>query len=68
MNDNIKTLMNAAGLQPYYDGQEQQIEKFAQLLIEKCCKIVDIWSDESADEGYDIFTVHQVKNHFGMVE
>ncbi len=32
MNPKIKELMKEANLQPYYEGQEKDIEKFAELI------------------------------------
>lgn len=34
MNKRIKELLEQSGLQPYYDAQEVQIEKFAELIVE----------------------------------
>ena len=39
MNPRIKRLLAESGLQPYYDAQSAQIEKFAELLIEECASI-----------------------------
>lgn len=39
MNPRIKQLLAESGLQPYYDAQGTQIEKFAELLIEECARI-----------------------------
>lgn len=42
-------------------------EKFAELIVRECAKIVDIWSDEvPCSEGYDKFTVSKLKEHFGV--
>ncbi len=65
----IQELMNEAGLQPYYDSQEEAINKFAELLIKKACTIVNTWSDEEPDyKGCDILTVYKLKQHFGIDE
>jgi hypothetical protein len=41
MNERINLLLEQSGLQPYYDAQEGQIEKFAELIIEDCIFVVD---------------------------
>lgn len=48
MNDRIKELLKQSELFPYYDAQEAQIEKFAELIIKECLKeINDMIVDES---------------------
>lgn len=43
------------------------LTKLTELLVLKCAKIVDTWSDEvPCSEGYDIFTVGKLKEHFGV--
>jgi hypothetical protein len=39
MNKRIKLLLEQSGLQPYYDAQEGQIEKFAQLIVQECAEV-----------------------------
>jgi len=41
MNELIKKLMEQAGLQPYYDAQEGQIERFAELIVRECGKYLE---------------------------
>ena len=36
MNERILKLLKQSGLQPYYDVQEGQIEKFAELIVREC--------------------------------
>jgi hypothetical protein len=36
MNEQIKLLLKKSGLQPYYNAQEGQIEKFAELIVQEC--------------------------------
>jgi hypothetical protein len=38
MNEQILKLLKQSGLQPYYDAQEAQIEKFAELIVRECAK------------------------------
>jgi len=41
--------------------------KFAELIINECAAVVTLWSDEEpCSEGYDIHTVHKMKEHFGV--
>jgi hypothetical protein len=45
------------------------LEKFAELIVRECAKIVTIWSDEKpCSEGYDIHSVAKMKEHFGVEE
>ena len=54
---------------PELDGYELDDDKFAELIILECIKIVNLWSDdEPCAEGYDIGLVWQIKNDFGMNE
>ncbi len=42
-------------------------EKFAELIIKECVNVVNMWSNEKpCSEGYDIMTVHKIKEHFGI--
>ena len=41
MNAQIKLLLEQSGLQPYYDAQEGQIEKFAELIVAECRDIIE---------------------------
>ena len=46
---------------------EGNLEKFAELIVRECAKIVTIWSDEEpCSEGYDITPVAKIKKHFGV--
>lgn len=40
MNERIKQLLEQSGLQAYYEAQEGQIDKFAELLIRECIERV----------------------------
>ena len=44
MNERIKELLKQSGLQPYYDAQEGQIEKFAELIVEECAQRVEAYA------------------------
>jgi hypothetical protein len=39
MNKRIKELLEQSGLQAYYDAQDGQIAKFAELLIKECATL-----------------------------
>ena len=48
---------------------EKGREKFAELIVRECVRVVDTWSDEvPCSEGYDKFTVFKLKEHFGIQE
>ena len=75
MNERIRQLAEQAKLQPYYDAQEGQIEKFAELLIRECIIICenehypinpDLW-DEGWDGGLHA-AQERMMNHFGVDE
>jgi hypothetical protein len=62
MNEQIKELLAQSGLQPYYDAQEGQIEKFAELIIRECADFV------AAGEFGDPGTAKQLMECFGVEE
>jgi len=62
MNEQIKALLAQSGLQPYYDDQEGQIEKFAELIIRECADFV------AAGEFGDPGTAKQLMECFGVEE
>ena len=65
MNDRILKLREHAGLQPYYDAQEAQIEKFAELIVQEC---IDTVSDCSIEYCTRPQIVSEIKEHFGVEE
>jgi len=54
MNERIKELMQEAGLQPYYDAQEGQIEKFAKLIVNECIDMMAQRQYEGIDELWSV--------------
>ena len=62
MNERIKELLKQSGLQPYYDAQEGQIEKFAELIVEECAMVIE----RNLFQGIGWNTSRAVKRHFGM--
>ena len=58
MNERIKVLMGFAGLQPYYDSQEEQMVKFAELIIRDSV-------DHAFNSGDNIAYLYK---HFGVEE
>lgn len=56
------------------DGQVEQTwspdqfnEVFAELIVQECVRILNIWSDEKpCSEGYDIGTVYRIKERFKL--
>ena len=74
MNTQIKKLLEQSGLQPYYDAQEGQIEKFAELLVKECAKVINADIEYQIKDGI-ISNVHGlnqarnlIKQHFGVKE
>ena len=76
MNERILKLREQAGLQPYYDAQEGQIEKFAELIVRECMEqgkqiqlqTVSNGSKDYVDDremGIEVF-MNQIKKHFGV--
>lgn len=63
MNERIKQLLKQSGLQPYYDAQEEQIEKFAQLIILECASL---FPQTFTDEQYQRRIDKSIKKHFGV--
>jgi hypothetical protein len=51
MNNRIQELMKQANLQPYYDSQEKDIEKFALLIVQECADIVRHINCQGTDLG-----------------
>lgn len=39
MNERLNEILKQSGLQPYYDAQEGQIEKFAKLIVQECATL-----------------------------
>ena len=81
MNERIRNLLKESGLQPYYDAQQGQIEKFAELIVKECLGIVKSntygpageydysYSDENAaadSRAEDIYK--DITYHFGVEE
>ena len=60
MNEQILKLLKQSGLQPYYDAQEAQIEKFAELIVRECLSY--------AKDGDIDFMKFMIKKHFGVEE
>ena len=60
MNERIRELREQADLQPYYDAQEGQIEKFAELIVRECAA----WVDEQP--GWDGPYGHELLKFFGI--
>ena len=72
MNERIQELREQSGLQPYYEAQERQIEKFAELIIQD---VMNLFGDERISLHYleqpcceDSMYLLQskIKEHFGV--
>ena len=64
MNERIQRLLEQSGLQPYYDAQEGQIEKFAELIVQECIAMADDFECDVNQRGL----VDRMKQHFGVEE
>ena len=66
MNERIRALLNESGLQPYYDAQQKQIEKFAQLIVRECARVSERTGalNEADYEGEMI--ADAIKEHLGV--
>ena len=65
MNERIRELSKQAGLQPFEDcgpGYVHKMEKFADLIIRKCCEI----SDEAEQADLPVLASKFIKAHFGL--
>ena len=72
MNERIKQLAEQAGLRftqlmsnpmvPVVDGKETDLEKFAELIVQKCADIGALY----ADGNYEVY--NQIMAHFGLEE
>jgi hypothetical protein len=64
MNERINLLLEQSGLQPYYDAQEGQIEKFAQLIVQECME--EVMTYQHHRNPTIPFIVEDIKKHFGV--
>lgn len=72
MNNNIREMVLACSEEsidgPMYADYVDQV-KFAKMIIDKCIKIVNTWSEDiPCSEGYDILPVYEIKKYFGVEE
>ena len=71
MNERIKELLKQSGLQPYYDAQEGQFEKFAELIVWDCIEAIDAkeytMGGDTEAKGMR-FSINIIKKHFGVEE
>ena len=68
MNDRIKKLAEqVVGPSRLFGGEfalmgDNQVEKFASLIIEECAQAADTWMEES--ESITFWVGHGIKEHF----
>jgi len=62
MNDKLKELMKEANLQPYYEGQEKDIEKFSKLIVKECAAVSENYATGSMPLSISL----AIKKHFGV--
>jgi hypothetical protein len=63
MNNRIQELMKQANLQPYFDSQEKDIEKFAELIVREC---IDCLKPLSRNHSMVGAARDTIKEHFGV--
>ena len=69
MNERIRELAEQSGLQPYYDAQEGQIEKFAELIVQECIDIIAPYTVRMSKPGEEyLHPILEIKEHFGVEE
>ena len=68
MNQRIKELLKQSGLQPYYDAQEGQIEKFAELIVAECAMFVVTELEGKVGSAIADATANILEEHFGVEE
>ena len=66
MNQRIKELLKQSGLQPYYDAQEGQIEKFAELIVAECAMFVVTELEGKVGSAIADATANRLEEHFGL--
>jgi hypothetical protein len=65
MNERIKLLAREAGLLSYNpDGRPTKLEKFAELIVLECAKLVE----DNIDPENAWITPAHIKEHFGVEE
>ena len=70
MNERIKELLKQSGLQPYYDAQEGQFEKFAEMIVRECIQAIQNESMNSDDDWERGLRIAEgaIPKHFGVEE
>lgn len=77
MNQRIKELITQAGghwnhgdfnMPSSVEFQEQDIKKFAELIVQECLDIVEDEDDGSADTKAIRWAMIRIKKHFGVEE
>lgn len=57
MNKRMEELLKQSGLQPYYESQQGDIEKFAELIVTECMLLC-----------YHNDDMDRIEKHFGVEE
>jgi len=72
MNERMHELLIESGLQAYYDAQEAQIKKFAELIVRDCLAQVDKMRDSFEADGESKEALgaewigYAIEKHFGV--
>ena len=80
MNERIRKLAEEANVRPLYSPayapryifEEEELEKFAELIVRECAKVcddldIDDWGDKSFDDG-TYYCSRAIKQHFEVEE
>jgi hypothetical protein len=69
MNERIKELAIQSGLPTALDYHQKRYEKFAELIVQECLKIVEP-TEDSGDEWCVTLkgTAQEIREHFGVKE
>lgn len=64
----IVELMKQSGLQPYYDSQQGDIEKFSELIVKECMEQVWYTREDMINDNISEVIKLRIKEHFGVEE
>lgn len=69
MNERIKELALQAGGSHYPDVNLQQLEKFAELIVQECTGVMfQMWFDNELEVSAAADVRKKIRNHFGIEE
>jgi len=65
MNEQIRELYKQASFDPSVDSEESMVEKFAELIVQECAKIIET---QDVDPSFKNRMSWAIKKHFGVEE